>query len=111
MMPFDGGGQPFHSWYVSLVQMRVGDVGGNTLGLYGGVFGPSCRHILAHGYQGAFHLWEKVGGEESDVQQWRPLAAPGGHFAPVQARVLRFLHLAPSPPTLPAPLSLSLSRD
>ena len=65
--------------------MRVGEVGGNTLGLYGGVFGPSPHHVLAHGYQGAFHLWEKVGGEEeSHLQRWRPLAAPGGHFAPVQ---------------------------
>lgn len=37
--------------------MRVGEVGGNTLGLYGGMFAPDGRSIIAHGYQGAFHQW------------------------------------------------------
>lgn len=41
-------------------QVRVGEVGGNTLGLYGGVFGPRGDLILAHGYQGAFHLWKRA---------------------------------------------------
>ena len=39
--------------------MRVGVLGGNTLGLYGGVFGPDGTSILAHGYQGAFHHWKQ----------------------------------------------------
>ena len=42
------------------VQVRVGEVGGNSLGLYGAVFAPDGNYILAHGYQGAFHLWKKV---------------------------------------------------
>lgn len=42
------------------MQVRVGEVGGNTLGLYGGVFGPHGDLILAHGYQGAFHLWKRA---------------------------------------------------
>ena len=42
-----------------MTQVRVGEVGGNTLGLYGGVFGPRGDLILAHGYQGAFHLWKR----------------------------------------------------
>lgn len=42
------------------LQVRVGDVGGNSLGLYGAVFGPSGDCILAHGHQGEFHLWKKV---------------------------------------------------
>ena len=37
--------------------MRVGEVGGNTLGLFGGVFSPDGSSILAHGYQGAIHQW------------------------------------------------------
>ena len=37
----------------------MGEVGGNTLGLYGGVFGPDGNSILAHGYQGAFHHWKQ----------------------------------------------------
>jgi elongator complex protein 2 len=40
-----------------LNDVRVGEVGGHTLGLFGGVFGPQGRAILAHGYNGAFHLW------------------------------------------------------
>ena len=35
----------------------MGEVGGNTLGFYGGLFGPDGTSILAHGYQGAFHHW------------------------------------------------------
>lgn len=35
----------------------MGDVGGNTLGFYGGVFAPDGATILGHGYQGAFHVW------------------------------------------------------
>lgn len=40
-----------------LDQVRVGEVGGNTLGLYGCSFGNQGLSILAHGYQGALHLW------------------------------------------------------
>ena len=39
--------------------MRVGTVGGNTLGLFGAVFSPDGDSILAQGYQGAFHLWHR----------------------------------------------------
>lgn len=42
------------------MQVRVGDVGGNSLGLYGAVFAPDGNYILAHGYQGSFHLWKKL---------------------------------------------------
>lgn len=37
----------------------MGTVGGNTLGLYGAVFSADGETILAHGYQGAFHMWHK----------------------------------------------------
>ena len=60
-------------------------MGGNTLGLYGGVFGPSGDVILAHGYQGAFHLWRKVEDESrGGLERWRSGVAPSGHFGPVQ---------------------------
>lgn len=42
-----------------LEKVRVGEVGGNTLGFYGGMFGPDNCSILAHGYHGAFHIWKK----------------------------------------------------
>ena len=64
-------------------------MGGNTLGLYGGVFGPQGDLILAHGYQGAFHLWKRVAAESrtdqsKELERWQPLPALSGHFGPVQ---------------------------
>jgi len=40
-----------------ILQVKVGEVGGNTLGFYGGMFSPNGLSIMAHGYQGAFHHW------------------------------------------------------
>ena len=41
-------------------KLRVGEVGGNTLGLYGCQFGTDGNTILAHGYQGAFTVWHRL---------------------------------------------------
>lgn len=54
--------------------MRVGEVGGNSLGFYGCKFGPDGKSILTHGYHGSFHMWEFQ--EES----WKPRGAPSGHY-------------------------------
>ncbi len=35
----------------------MGEVGGNTLGFYGCAISPDGKSIIAHGFQGAFHLW------------------------------------------------------
>ncbi|KAK4875944.1 hypothetical protein RN001_012366 [Aquatica leii] len=59
-----------------LEKVRVGEVGGNTLGFYGGMFGPDGFTILAHGYHGAFHIWKLLKG--SDV--WEPQVTVNGHF-------------------------------
>ncbi|XP_069111891.1 elongator complex protein 2-like [Argopecten irradians] len=61
-------------------EVRVGEVGGNTLGFYGGVFSPRGDAIIAHGYQGAFHHWsyDKV------KKSWKPLVTTSGHFGAVQ---------------------------
>lgn len=72
-----------------LDQVRMGDVGGNTLGLYGGVFGPSGDIIIGHGYQGAFHIWQR----EEDKLKWKPLTAPSGHFSPVQVSYTVHVHV------------------
>lgn len=40
--------------------IRLGEVGGNTLGFYGGKFSPDGCCILAQGHHGSFHLWKKV---------------------------------------------------
>ncbi|XP_034242074.1 probable elongator complex protein 2 [Thrips palmi] len=61
---------------VWLEKARVGEVGGNTLGFYGCQFAPDGKSILAHGYQGSFHLWHHS--EDSDI--WLPGLTVGGHF-------------------------------
>lgn len=38
-------------------EARVGEVGGNVLGFYGGKFGPGGNCFMGHGYQGSFHIW------------------------------------------------------
>jgi elongator complex protein 2 len=67
--------------------VRVGEMGGNTLGFYGCAFAPRGDSILAHGYNGAFHLWKKVeekedGGETNTA--WEPIVTVSGHFAGVE---------------------------
>ena len=39
----------------------VGDAGPSSLGYFGGVWGPDGRNILANGYTGALHLWQREG--------------------------------------------------
>lgn len=39
--------------------MRVGEVGGNTLGFYGCQMSPDGSMVLAHAFHGALHLWAK----------------------------------------------------
>ena len=49
--------EPDESTGVWLESVRVGEVGGNTLGFYGSKFGPNGLRMMGHGYQGSFHLW------------------------------------------------------
>ncbi|XP_015587414.1 probable elongator complex protein 2 [Cephus cinctus] len=62
-----------------LESIRVGDVGGNSVGFYGCKFGPNGESILAHGYQGSFHIWKYL----QETNNWAPETAPSGHFAEV----------------------------
>ncbi|KYQ93304.1 WD-40 repeat-containing protein [Tieghemostelium lacteum] len=59
---------------------RVGDMGGNILGLYGSVFSPTSQYMLSHGYNGAFHFWKF----SSSEKKWEPQIIVSGHFGPVQ---------------------------
>ena len=45
-------------YYILLLKARAGDIGGNTLGFYGATFDQKGKNIVAHGYQGALHLWK-----------------------------------------------------
>lgn len=65
---------------VWMEKVRVGEVGGNTLGFYGGKFSPNAKSIIGHGYQGSLHIWHE--GENANV--WVPGSIVGGHFAEVR---------------------------
>ncbi|KAF1381537.1 hypothetical protein PFLUV_G00155020 [Perca fluviatilis] len=62
-------------------QVRVGEVGGNTLGFYGCQMSPDGSMIVAHAFHGALHLWCKDKDKEG---HWRPGVVISGHFNEVQ---------------------------
>ncbi|KAF9908681.1 Elongator subunit elp2 [Linnemannia zychae] len=74
--------RPDESTGVWVNNTQVGEVGGNTIGFFGGLFGPDGRWILAYGYNGAFHIWKNEGNEIGD--KWVPQVPASGHYAPVQ---------------------------
>ncbi|KAL4524822.1 hypothetical protein Ndes2526A_g06926 [Nannochloris sp. 'desiccata'] len=57
-----------------LSQESVGDAGVNHLGYYTGVWHPNGTSIVAHGFTGALHLWNRT--ENGDLI---PQPAVGGH--------------------------------
>ncbi|EDW01131.1 probable elongator complex protein 2 [Drosophila grimshawi] len=68
---------------VWLEQVRVGEVGGNSMGFFGGKFAHDGRSIMAHSYQGGFHIWNQS--EEPQQQQlWTPNVIVGGHYGQVR---------------------------
>ncbi|XP_041105033.1 elongator complex protein 2 [Polyodon spathula] len=66
---------------VWLEQVRVGEVGGNTLGFYGCQMSPDGSMILAHAFHGALHLWCQ---DPSKEDEWCPTVVISGHFNSVQ---------------------------
>ena len=56
--------------------VRVGEVGGNSLGFYGCKFNSNGKNFLTHGYHGSFHMWEY----QEKSKTWNPRTAPSGHF-------------------------------
>uniref|UniRef100_A0A4W4GRN2 Elongator complex protein 2 n=1 Tax=Electrophorus electricus TaxID=8005 RepID=A0A4W4GRN2_ELEEL len=59
-------------------QVRVGEVGGNTLGFLGCQMSPNGSQILAHSFHGALRLWHREQGA------WSPGVVVSGHFNAVQ---------------------------
>ncbi|CAF0711829.1 unnamed protein product [Brachionus calyciflorus] len=59
---------------------RAGDIGGNTLGFYGATFDPTANYIIAHGYQGALHLWKRNLDDASKGEYLTPGVINSGHF-------------------------------
>ncbi|MEE6465443.1 hypothetical protein FKM82_006558 [Ascaphus truei] len=66
---------------VWLEQVRVGEVGGNTLGFFGCQFGPDKSTILAHAFHGALHMWSQ---NTTKQGEWIPMVVISGHFNSVQ---------------------------
>ncbi|KAL1138243.1 hypothetical protein AAG570_009932 [Ranatra chinensis] len=62
---------------VWLEDVRVGELGGNTLGYYGSRFGPRGISAIGHSFQGAFHMWHK------SEDKWSSGVVVGGHFGGV----------------------------
>ncbi|XP_029919923.1 elongator complex protein 2 isoform X2 [Myripristis murdjan] len=58
-------------------QVRVGEVGGNTLGFYGCQMSPDGSMIVAHAFHGALHLWHK---DQDKEGEWSPGVVISGHF-------------------------------
>uniref|UniRef100_A0A8C4VKS4 Elongator complex protein 2 n=2 Tax=Gopherus evgoodei TaxID=1825980 RepID=A0A8C4VKS4_9SAUR len=66
---------------VWLEQVRVGEVGGNTLGFFDCQFSPDGSMILAHAFHGALHLWRQT---PANKKEWTPEVVISGHFNSVQ---------------------------
>ena len=61
-------------------RVRLGEMGGNTLGFLGAQFDPSGREgVVGYSFSGAFHGWE----EHADGGQWGPTVQIGGHAGQV----------------------------
>nr|XP_008527611.1 PREDICTED: elongator complex protein 2 isoform X3 [Equus przewalskii] len=66
---------------VWLEQVRVGEVGGNTLGFYDCQFNEDGSMIIAHAFHGALHLWKQ---NAANPREWTPEIVISGHFDGVQ---------------------------
>ncbi|KAH8394803.1 hypothetical protein KR222_006248 [Zaprionus bogoriensis] len=66
---------------VWLEQVRVGEVGGNSMGFFGGKFASDGRSIMAHSYQGGFHIWNQ---DAQQPQLWKSNVIVGGHYGEVR---------------------------
>lgn len=55
--------------------LRVGEVGGNSLGFYGCKFRNDGEGVLAYSYHGSFHMWE-----HEKEGHWVPKPTMSGHF-------------------------------
>lgn len=59
---------------------RVGEVGGTTLGFYGGAFSTDGQTLFSNGYNGAIHIWTL----NNEQGLWEPSLSLTGHSKAVQ---------------------------
>lgn len=55
----------------------VGDAGCSSLGYFGGIYSPDGNSIVAHGFTGALHMWQK------EKEGWLPIPSSTGHYGSV----------------------------
>ncbi|KAI8824379.1 quinon protein alcohol dehydrogenase-like superfamily [Fimicolochytrium jonesii] len=60
-------------------QVRLGEIGGSTLGFYGALISPQGTTVIANGYNGALNVWS-----ETSKDEWSPQVGISGHKAPVE---------------------------
>ena len=60
-------------------RVRLGEVGGSTLGFYGALLSADGGCVVSNGYNGALHIWKRC-----DDGQWLPSVGVSGHSAPVE---------------------------
>ncbi|KAJ2158845.1 Elongator subunit elp2 [Coemansia sp. RSA 552] len=63
---------------------RLGETGGAVQGFMGAALSPDGTALLAHGYQGSFHMWRQPPGASLDGSVWEPRPSLTGHFGAVQ---------------------------
>ena len=64
------------SWFNDV---RLGELGGTTLGFYSAFFSPDGSQLVANGYHGALQVWKSI-----DASHWNPHYGISGHQLSVQ---------------------------
>ncbi|KAI1243209.1 hypothetical protein IHE44_0000797 [Lamprotornis superbus] len=67
--------------WLEQASVRVGEVGGNTLGFFDCQFSPDGSMIIAHAFHGALHLWKQAA---VNKKEWSPEVVISGHFNSVE---------------------------
>ncbi|NXG38035.1 ELP2 protein, partial [Dromaius novaehollandiae] len=67
--------------WLEQASVRVGEVGGNTLGFFDCQFSPDGSMIVAHAFHGALHLWKQAA---VNKKEWVPEVVISGHFNSVE---------------------------
>lgn len=63
---------------------RFGEFTSQTnLGFFGALWGLGANTVLAHGWQGSWHVWRQEG-EGGTMGDWQARVATGGHFGAVK---------------------------
>ena len=92
----------------------VGDAGASSLGYFGGCFSPDGRSIVAHGFTGALHLWNREGLHSTMPDTMRGATQWDGNYQLTSDSCTSsplFLVGAKTPCTTMAQLSHCLSAD